>query len=397
MKRAGVRASAVVWRRDERVGILERTADGGTFRYDEAVDGDGGIAFRLPFAQRSFETRGTNLHPFFAGLLPEGIRLRALEDRVKTSRDDLLSLLAAAGGDCVGDVAVTIDETPPTEPVPTLDRVPFEEMIFADLFRASISGKRGAEPTVPGVQEKISAGMISFPIRSARKRDFILKLNPETMPRLVENEHFFLGMARACGLEVARSELVHDGAGASGLLVERFDRAGKTKIHQEDACQFLDRYPADKYALSCADIAKGITELTSAPLVAVASFVRLIAFSYLIGNGDLHAKNVSLHRVGVGVGGRVALTPAYDLLSSLPYGDRKMALSLEGRDDNIKRKHLVTFGERFGVRPRATEGMLDELCDESTRWWPRIGEIGLDPRKNADLAKVMTKRRADLG
>ena len=396
MKRAGVRASATVWRGESRVGRLERTAEGGTFTYDAALladPPDDGIAFRLPFARQSFDTRGTNLHPFFAGLLPEGIRLRALEERVKTSRDDLLSLLAAAGADCVGDVSISIDDVPPTGAVPTLDKVRFEDIDFAELFRASIAGKRGAEPTVPGVQEKISAGMISFPIRSANKRDFILKLNPEKMPRLVENEHFFLAMARACGLEVARAELVHDGTGASGLLVERFDRAGKTKIHQEDACQFLDRYPADKYALSSADIARGISELATAPLVAVAAWVRLVAFSYLVGNGDLHAKNVSLRRMGT----RVEPTPAYDLLSSLPYGDRKMALKLEGRDDNIKRKHLVAFGERFGIRPRATEGMLDELCDESARWWPRVGEIGLDPRKTADLARVMQKRREDLG
>lgn len=394
MKRAGVRASATVWRGDARVGRLERTAEGGTFAYDASVVAeppDEGIAFRLPFAGRSFETRGTNLHPFFAGLLPEGIRLRALEERVKTSRDDLLSLLAAAGTDCVGDVSITIDDAPAAA-VPTLDKVRFEDMNFAELFRASIAGKRGAEPTVPGVQEKISAGMISFPIRSAKKRDFILKLNPETMPRLVENEHFFLAMARACGLEVARAELVHDGTGASGLLVERFDRAGKAKVHQEDACQFLGRYPADKYALSCAEIARGLAELASAPLVAVAAWIRLVAFSYLVGNGDLHAKNVSLRRIGA----RVEPTPAYDLLSSLPYGDRKMALTIEGRDDNIKRKHLIAFGERFGIRPRATEGMLDELCDESARWRPRLGEIGLDPKKTADLARVIAKRRDDL-
>ena len=102
---------------------------------------------------------------------------------------------------------------------------------------------------------------------------------------------------------------------------------------------------------------------------------------------------MSLHRVG----GRVEPTPAYDLLSSLPYGDRKMALKLEGRDDDITRKHLVAFGERFGVRARATQGILDELSDASARWWPRIGEIGLDPRKTADLARVMKKRREDLG
>ena len=59
------------------------------------------------------------------------------------------------------------------------------------------------------------------------------------------------------------------------------------------------------------------------------------AYSYLIGNGDLHARNVSLL---VQPNGRIVLAPAYDLLSTVPYGDRRLALKVEGRDDNVKRR-----------------------------------------------------------
>jgi len=314
-----------------------------------------------------------------------------------------------AGADCVGDVAVVRDADAAREVSPTVDVAALAEVRFADLLAASLLGKRGAEPTIPGVQEKVSASMISLPIRGRGGRDgkgrgahgYILKLNPERMPRLVENEAFFLAMARASGLLVARAELVHDRDGAAGLLVERFDRVpggegegALHKVHQEDACQFLDRYPADKYLLSHADIARGIAELSSVPIVEMARYLRLIAFSYLVANGDLHAKNVSLQTNAAD--GRVELTPAYDLLSSLPYGDRTMALSFDGRDDNLKRKQVIAFGERFGVRTAATEAMLDELCDVAPAWISRAEEIGLDPRKAADLTRVMKKRRADL-
>ncbi len=166
------------------------------------------------------------------------------------------------------------------------------------------------------------------------------------------------------------------------------------KVHQEDACQFLDRYPADKYALASADVARGVADLASAAIPEVAKLLRLFAFSYLIANGDLHAKNVSLRTAP---DGRVELTPAYDVISTLPYGDRTMALPFDGRTDNLKRAAFVGFGERFGVRPRATEAMLDELCDVAPSWMLRLDEIGLAPKKAADLARVIAKRREDLG
>jgi serine/threonine-protein kinase HipA len=406
MKRNAKPDTAVVLRGDTVAGHLRRTPHGAVFEYEPSLRDaprppwEDGIAYRLPYETARVETLGTNLHPFFAGLLPEGLRLEALVRRVKTSRDDLLSLLVEAGTDCIGDLSVVRDVDAPRETTTAVDTTELSTLRFAELLAESLAGKRGLEPTLPGVQEKVSAAMISVPLRAKHGSGaYILKLNPPRMPRLVENEHFFLQMARASGLEVARAELVHDRDGAAGLLVERFDRArakggGVSKIHQEDACQFLDRYPADKYLLSHADLARAIGELASAPIVELARYVRLVAFSYLVANGDLHAKNVSLHTLPED--GRIELTPAYDVLSSLPYGDRSMALSFDGRDDNLKRAGFVAFGERHGVRRAATEAILDELTDVAPAWIARLDEIDLEPRKTADLRRVMTKRRADL-
>jgi serine/threonine-protein kinase HipA len=406
MKRRTKPESAVVLRGEVVAGHLHRTPHGAVFEYEPSFRAgphsawDRGIAYRLPYGAARIETLGTNVHPFFAGLLPEGLRLEALVRRVKTSRDDLLSLLVDAGADCIGDISVVRDAESSRMATPAVDTATLSTLRFADILEESLAGKHGQEPTLPGVQEKVSAAMIALPLRARRGGGaYILKLNPPKMPRLVENEHFFLRMGRSSGLEVARAELVHDRDGAAGLLVERFDRVtarreGVSKVHQEDACQFLDRYPGDKYVLSYADIARGISELGSAPIVDIAKFLRLLAFSYLVANGDLHAKNVSLQTVPGE--GRVALTPAYDVLSSLPYGDRSMALSFDGRDDNLKRAGFVAFGERHGVRRAATEAMLDELCDVAPGWIARLDEIGLEARKTADLTRVMKKRRGDL-
>ena len=386
---------AHVFRESTRVGTIARTTAGSTFTYDASFAAKGqGIAYRLPSRLEPFDTRGVNLHPFFAGLLPEGARLRALVRRTKTSEDDLLSLMVAAGADCIGDVSVVGPGDTPGDPS-SANVEKLGKVLFADLFAKSIASRH--EPTISGVQEKVSASMISFPLR-AQGTAYILKLNPIDKPRLVENEHFFLEMAKACGLEVARASLVHDREKNAGLLVERFDRITegeeRQKVHQEDACQFLDRYPADKYTLTCAEIADGIAELSSLPIIDLARLLRLIAFSYVIANGDLHAKNISLATSPTTR--RIGLTPAYDLLSTLPYGDRTMALQMDGRDDNLKAARFVEFGARHGVRERATLRILEEICDRAPPFVERLEEIGLAPKKTADLMRVMKKRRDHL-
>ena len=401
------RRRASVYRGDELAGTIERTERGSSFRYAPAfvsahAGERRGIAYNLRCRVEPYETVGVNLHTFFAGLLPEGLRLAALIRGAKTSSDDLLTLLMAAGPDTVGDVSVVTEEEAPREAVPTADVAAPELLCFPELFEQSLRyGSRGrTEVAVPGVQQKISAAMIAFPVRGrARDKRFILKLNPPDLPRLVENEHFFMVVASKCGLEVPPTRLIRDREGNVALLVERFDRIvvhpGKPaiRVHQEDICQILDRYPADKYNLGYGDVARAF-EICSAPVVEVAKLVRVIAFCYLIGNGDLHGKNISLRTTP---SGRTEMTEAYDLLSTVPYGDRTMALGFEGVDNNIDRRAFVDFGERFGVRKGATYAILDELVVRVRPVLSDLGQIGLEGRETRRLESTMRKRLADVG
>ncbi|MEY4509146.1 MAG: hypothetical protein RLZZ450_1268 [Pseudomonadota bacterium] len=392
--------SADVFKGRERVGELTRSEHGASFGYGDAYvaahagDPLRAVAFSLPVRSEPYEVFGTNLHTFFAGLLPEGLRLRALVRSLKTSEDDLFSLLLASGGDAVGDVSIAVSGGAPKEQGPVADTGKLSELSFRELLAESLRYEAGGgDVAIAGVQPKVSASMISFPMRALhKKRAHILKLSPSEFPRLVENEQFFMRLAKAVGIEVAETRVVHDRDGESGLLVDRFDRlpdksGALLKLHQEDACQLLDRYPADKYRVTLSDVSRAL-EVCSAPVAERLKLLRLQAYSYLIANGDLHGKNVSVRVVD----GRVALTPAYDLLSTLPYGDRALALSLEGRDDKLKASHFVVFGERVGVRQKATERMLDTLCDGVTRALTRLSEIGLAATKQAHLERVITQR-----
>lgn len=398
---------ADVWRETTLVGSVTRTPRGSDFDYDEAFFAkhgrqEGGLAVHLPYVQRHVETLGSNLHTYFAGLLPEGLRLRVLIQRTKTSEDDLLSLLIAAGTDTVGDLSVVPRGEGLVMPGSRAERWSPDTVLFKELFEQSLSrtGTDADEPVIPGVQEKLSASTISFPLTPRGRHAYILKLNPDGKPQLVQSEHFFMQMARDCGLRVATTRLIHDREKNPGLLVERFDRvwlkAEKRflRLHQEDACQFLNRYPADKYRIPCSDIAEGIRETCAAPIPEMARFLLLIAFSYIIGNGDLHAKNVSI--LAGGPAGGFRLSPAYDLLTTLPYADHHMALQFEGRKDNLKRAHFIAFGKRYGVNEDAVSKMLDRLCDAAGPWMERLEEIGFDERKTRFLRETMRKRLGEL-
>lgn len=389
-----------VYKQGELVGALTRTSHGARLSYTEAYvaahQGDvrRGVSFSLPPRREPYEVFGTNLHPFFAGLLPEGLRLRALVRALKTSEDDLFSLLVASGDDTVGDVSVARAGQAPEQRAPVTDTAALSRASFRALFEESLRYDTGpGDAAIAGVQPKVSAARISFPVRARdKRRAYILKLTPAEYPRLVENEAFFMGVAKMAGFPVAPVKVVHDSEGQSALLVERFDRLPERggllgRLHQEDACQLLDRYPADKYRLSLREVADAL-EICSAPLAERLKLLRLQTFSYLIANGDLHGKNVSVRVVDA----RVELTPAYDLLSTLPYGDRSMSLSMDGRDDKLRRSHFVAFGERVGLRPQAVEAMLDTLLRRLSPALARLSEIGLDEKKTEHLARTMRER-----
>lgn len=392
---------ADVFKGDVRAGRLRRVGDHVEFSYGDGYVRAGGstVASTLPVRAEPYVTAGGAVPAFFAGLLPEGARLQAIIEGAKTSADDEMSLLLAVAGDAVGDVTVVPVGERPRDPADQAGIADPGAVSFSDLFSRSISPSDPCFDTaLPGVQDKLSDSLISFPV-AAGGGPAILKLTPRRYPRLVENEAFFLAMAASCGFRVPPFRVVHDRSGASGLLVERFDRAVRSgrveRIAQEDACQMAGRWPADKYRLSMRSVVKQVASLVSAPKAAILEMVRLTAFSYLIVNGDMHAKNISVRwlpseRI-------VELTPVYDLVSTRPYPlDHLLALHVDGRNNRIRGRDLVRFAESFGIPPRLTRRKLLQVCDRSAPWIDRVGEIGFDDRTTERLRRDMSARAGEL-
>lgn len=374
---------------------LTREALGVRFQYEVDYGGPP-IAFSLPRDVGVVRHVGGALPPFFSGLLPEGRRLTAIRQATKTSADDELTLLLAVGADAVGDVQVCPLDAPrarSTDAAPT--GPPLAEADFAELFAQAVAPEPADRVAVAGAQDKITGRMIALPVSHAGAA-WILKLDPPEFPHLVANEAFFLAAARASGLEVAHAEVVHDRHGRPGLLVRRFDRVaserGLRALAQEDACQVLGRYPADKYRITTEALIQGLANCTGAPIVAARTLLRQFAFAYLSGNGDAHAKNFSIVERGEW---RVA--PAYDLPSTLPYGDHTMALTIAGKDrEDLGRKDFVALGESCDVPPKATARVLDDLLASLPGWLDRLDELPFDARRRHDLRRSCRYRAERL-
>lgn len=352
-----------IYKNDTLIGILARTTRGAVFRYAQpAIDTNTDLCFKMPASQSEYFIEGHNLHPFFANLLPEGLRLKLLLEKNKIAKDDLFRIFQLAGTDFIGDVHTVRNNHNESNII----QKKYGDINFYDYFLNTFS----APESLAGVQEKISSSMISLPIRSTnRKKSYIIKLNPKDKPHLVEDEFLCLSLATKCGLKTCKSKIIKDRDHNKALMVERFDRIasdqGITRVHQEDACQMLDIYPFDKYNISVNDIAKELQKIVTAPQVEILNLIKLISFSYLVGNGDLHGKNIS---VAISPTTKaISLTPAYDLIPTIIYGDTQMALPLDGKKDNLKRKTFVEFGKRFGLRTEATENMLNSLLLKATK------------------------------
>jgi serine/threonine-protein kinase HipA len=382
---------AEVWKAGSHAASLRRDGGDVVFEYLPTYLGPP-IAFTLPRDVGQQRRAAGALPPFFTGLLPEGRRLSAIQRAAKTSADDELTLLLAVGADTVGDVQIFAAGVQPDLDGAVVQNAPkLEDADFREVFERAITPSSLDRAALAGVQDKVSGGVISLPV-SHSGAAWILKLDPPEYPGVVENEAFFLAAARDSGLEVAGAEIVRDRNGVPGLLVRRFDRSvtpsGRLAFAQEDACQVLGRYPADKYRVTTEEVISGLAACTGAPVVAARTMLQQFAFAYLTCNGDAHAKNFSVLRRG-----EWRIAPAYDLVCTQVYGDHTLALSLGGKTrEDVGRKDFLELGARVGVPAKATARVLDELLAAVPGWLGRLDELPFDEGRIHRLHKACAYR-----
>lgn len=271
------------------------------------------------------------LPPWFSNLLPEG-RLRAwVAHDAGVNADREMMLLRRLGADLPGAVVVARanGEIQPRWEPDRFIAAPAPIAESHNRFRFSLAG----------VALKFSmlqdGERLTMPTH-AQDGDWIVKMPDSTYADLPHNEFGIMTLARHVGIEVPEIRLV-DRADVPELpprawpagqdvayAIKRFDRSPGGRVHVEDLAQVRGFYPDEKYKGSFATLAALVYR--GHDLGSYLEFVRRLFFSYAVGNGDMHLKNLSLiYRDGR----RPALSPAYDLVSTAPYREDEEDLGLK--------------------------------------------------------------------
>jgi serine/threonine-protein kinase HipA len=194
--------------------------------------------------------------------------------------------------------------------------------------------------SLAGVQPKFSAidearGGLSIPGKGVGG-SWIIKLPSSAFAGVPENEYSMMTLARLIGMDVPALYLIDVDASKNlpkglgvldgqALAIQRFDRLEDgSAVHAEDFAQVFGVYPRDKYKKASA---RNIAEVIGIEGGDddIVEFISRLTFNTLIGNADMHRKNLSLIYPDRR---HAALAPAYDFVSTIPYlPDSKAALS----------------------------------------------------------------------
>ncbi|MDQ5929023.1 MAG: serine/threonine-protein kinase HipA [Bacteroidota bacterium] len=204
-----------------------------------------------------------------------------------------------------------------------------------------------------GVQPKIS---LSLNGEKGNKRltlvglwgDYILKPQSTDFEWMPEVEDLTMHLAKLFKIETAAHALLRTSTGELAYITKRFDRVKGKKIHAEDLCQLSELLTEQKYKSSYERVGKIIKQFTTNSGLDAIKYFRLVLFSFLTGNNDMHLKNFSLIHTDKGV----LFSPAYDLLNVnliYPNDQEDLALTLGGRKRKVRRSDFDGFAMSLGL------------------------------------------------
>jgi serine/threonine-protein kinase HipA len=368
-----------IWMYDTRVALVEEDRRRLRLRYTtealEAHDlGTPLLSVALPLVPEAYPNAITRT--FLDGLLPEGEPRRVLAEDLRLRADDTFGLIAALGRDCAGALVIQDAELPAPPRPNTLTSDPLSEEQLAELAANLRSAPLGIGDRVrislAGMQEKLVLtrrpdGSWGRPV-DGTPSTHILKPGIREFPDSVENEAFCMRLAAHLGLDVPPVEIITTSRGQKLLVVTRYDRlthgdGGIERIHQEDFCQATGRPPLRKYeedgGPSWREIANVIEGFEPPDLERL---LGALVVHVLVANGDGHAKNLSLlHQPS----GAMRLAPLYDVLSTLPYGDDRLAIYVDSVQKTVRvtGKRIVNEASGWGLARSRASSILADLLD----------------------------------
>jgi serine/threonine-protein kinase HipA len=251
---------------------------------------------------------------------------------------------------------------------------------------------------VTGVQPKLSLDLEKVDAQTSRLTvvglwgNYILKPPTGHFESLPENEDLTMKLATLCGIKTAEHTLIRLQSGNLAYLTKRFDRQKDKKIHMEDLCQLTETLTEHKYRGSLEKVGKTIrTYATNKGLDALALF-ELIVFCFLTGNADMHLKNFSLIRYD---DGEVALSPAYDLVSTklaMPEDLEESALTINGKKNRLRRADFDELATKLGIPAKSSERVYAKFVKKRAAMIDLIQVSFLSDAMKEEYVKLLINR-----
>jgi len=356
--------------------------DGFEWRWNP-MDGEGPPLIR--------QTTPGKLPPFIVSLLPEGWLEQVLKDK-----DERAAL--RSGKRYLSNITIVQDEAelkrlPQDILVARLDKYT-KDSIFTGKYegpgRSEIEGNlernlaqiyaNAETPRLSGVQIKAPMYLDEKGVLSpATSKPFTHILKPagtsgyDAVPVI---EWISMELGRASGLEAPATALVTMPDNMPpAFLVERFDIRGsdsdKRLLALEDMCSVLDLPTSAKYDGTMERVARAVRALSTAPEDDLLTIMKRALFAWLIADGDMHLKNMALLKTAEPDDRQfrsVRMAPLYDAVTTRVFPKLRhdrLALKLNGKDDNLRRADFqalaTTAGLRAGDAEAAVEGLLQRL------------------------------------
>ncbi|MBQ7035844.1 MAG: HipA domain-containing protein [Clostridia bacterium] len=258
--------------------------------------------------------------------------------------------------------------------------------------------------TVPGVQKKLSLHLsrddhprltlVNYPT------GYILKPQTEEYAALPEMEYLIMQMAEAGGIKTVPYALLRlpSQDNAFAYITKRIDRADGQMLAMEDFCQLDGRLTEDKYRGSYERCGKIIVKHSSAKGFDTTELFLRVVFSFAVGNSDMHLKNFSLIETKEGSNNYV-LSAAYDLLSTntvIPSDPEQLALTINGKKQNIRRKDFMVFAETIGIAEKSAEKMIGKIIGLKEKYIAMCKESYLPDDMKSTLEFLIEQRIAIL-
>lgn len=214
-----------------------------------------------------------------------------------------------------------------------------------------------------------------------------------------------MALGRAAGFVTPATALIAMPDGMPpALVVERFDIResinDKRFLALEDLCSVLELPAEDKYRSTMERVARAVRPLSTSPAEDVLIVLRRALFAWLVADGDMHLKNLALLRIAEPGGKQfrsVRMAPLYDALSTRVFPNLKhdrMALKVNGKDDNLRHADFRALAANAGLRSSDADNAIDDM---KQRLSTTLDAIALpDTPEPAPAAKKIVQEVLDL-